>query len=237
MLSQYIKNLSIPLVAFTLMGIYPHLSEAQTFRQAKDKLSRSVYADHKISFYCGCDYELQRKPNGKGKRLTPDWQSCGFKPRKQAERASRIEWEHVMPVHHFGQHMQCWRNGGRKACKNDPLFSKLAGDMHNLVPAIGEVNGNRSNFKFGMIAGENRLYGQCDAEVDFKARRFEPKESVRGDIARTYFYMAYTYKVRLSKQQIQLFKSWSKMDPVDRWERLKNQRIEKLQGNLNPYIQ
>ncbi len=208
-----------------------------SFSKSKRILAKQVYIDHQLSFYCGCDYSLKPKPNNASKkRLTPDWVSCGYKPRKQPKRASRIEWEHVMPAHHFGQHMQCWRNGGRKACKKDPLFKKLESDMHNLVPAIGEVNGDRSNYKFGMISGEKRVYGQCDVEINFKAKRAEPTPEIRGNIARIYFYMSDRYGVNLSKQQTKLMKSWAKQDPVDAWERERNLRIKKVQGHGNPFV-
>ena len=36
----------------------------------------------------------------------------------------------------FGKHLPCWKDGGRKACEKDPVFSKMEADMHNLVPAI-----------------------------------------------------------------------------------------------------
>ena len=208
-----------------------------SFSKSKRILAKQVYIDHQVSFYCGCDYSLKPKPNNANKkRLTPDWASCGYKPRKQPKRASRIEWEHVMPAHHFGQHMQCWRKGGRKACKKDPLFKKLESDMHNLVPAIGEVNGDRSNYKFGMISGEKRSYGQCDVEINFKAKRAEPTPEIRGDIARIYFYMSDRYGVNLSKQQTKLMKSWAKQDPVDAWERERNLRIKRVQGHGNPFV-
>ncbi len=208
-----------------------------SFSKSKRMLAKEIYSDHKRSFYCGCDYTLKPKANKPNKKkLTPDWKSCGYAARKQAKRASRIEWEHVMPAHHFGQHMQCWRVGGRKACKKDPAFKAMEADMYNLVPAVGEVNGDRSNFKFGMIEGENRAYGSCDVEIDFKAKRAEPKPSIRGDIARIYFYMSKKYKVKLSKQQRQLMTAWDKKDPIDAWERERNLRIEKIQGNKNKYI-
>lgn len=231
----YRSLLSTALFASALFS-YTTNADVVSFRDAKKAL-KSVYADHQITFYCGCSYNQQRKPGSNNKtRLSPDWRSCGYKPRKQAKRAARIEWEHVMPAHHFGQQMQCWRNGGRKACKKDPVFRAIEGDMHNLVPAIGEVNGDRSNYKFGIIEGEERVYGLCDSEVDFKARRFEPPANVRGDIARIYFYMSDKYKIRLSAQQRKLFNAWNKLDPVDDFERVKNARVYKIQGNRNNFV-
>ncbi len=207
-----------------------------SFSKSKKILTTQVYADHQSSFYCGCDYSLKPKPNSSKKRLTPDWKSCGYEPRKQPKRASRIEWEHVMSAWEFGHQLQCWQDGGRKACRKNAQFKAMEADMHNLVPAVGEVNGDRSNFRFNMIAGEPRAYGACDVEIDFKARVAEPAPHIRGDVARTYFYMADRYKVRLSKKQRQLFEAWAKSDPVDAWELERNRRIAAKQGNYNRFV-
>ena len=141
-----------------------------------------------------------------------------------------------MPAWEFGHQLQCWQNGGRKACKKNPRFKRMEADLHNLVPAIGEVNGDRSNFGFTQLSGEPRVYGQCDMEVDFKRRKVEPVEHRRGDIARTYFYMRDQYGVRISRKQEQLFNAWAKLDPVDQWEIQRNKMISEVQGNLNPYV-
>ena len=98
--------------------------------------------------------------------------------------------------------------------------------MRNLVPAVGELNGDRSNYRFGMIPGEPRAYGACDFEVDFKARVVEPRPEVRGDIARIYFYMAERYGLRISSRQKRLFEAWDKQDLVDAWEAERVRRIE-----------
>ena len=96
----------------------------------------------------------------------------------------------------------------------------------NLVPAIGEINGNRSNYSFAMLEGEPRIYGACDFEVDFKARKVEPTPEVRGDIARIYWYMRDTYGLKISDKQQRLFEVWSKLDPVSEWETERMGRIE-----------
>ena len=79
-------------------------------------------------------------------------------------------------------------------------------------------------------------YGQCLVEVDFKNKRAYVKDNIRGDIARTYFYMSEKYNVRLSKQEKKMMKAWDKSDPISQWERTKNKRVERLQGNFNKYI-
>jgi len=112
----------------------------------------------------------------------------------------------------------------------------MEADMHNLVPAIGEINGDRSNFKYAMIEGEKRLYGKVNMEIEFSKRKAEPKENIFGDIARTYFYMRDRYGLQISKSQEKMLIAWNNMDPVTTWEKKKNQIIKDLQGDENLYI-
>jgi deoxyribonuclease-1 len=103
----------------------------------------------------------------------------------------------------------------------------MEADLRNLVPAIGEINGNRSNYSFTMLEGEPRVYGACDFEVDFKERKAEPAAAVHGDIARIYFYMQDQYGLSISDKQRKLFEVWDRADPVDEWEQERERRIAK----------
>jgi deoxyribonuclease-1 len=113
----------------------------------------------------------------------------------------------------------------------------MEADLYNLVPAIGEINARRGNNRMAEISGEEREHGTCDVEVG--DGRFEPRDEVKGDVARIYFYMAAAYPkhANLSRQNQQLFEVWAKADPVDDWERKRGRRIAKIQGNSNPFIQ
>ncbi len=197
------------------------------FAQAK-KVLPSVYAGMEEDFYCGCKYT--------GKKM--DWSSCGFTPRKNAERAERLEWEHVVPAWTIGHQRQCWQNGGRKNCTaSDPVFQEAEGDLVNLVPAVGEVNGDRSNFSYSAW-GRNPepIYGQCKTVIDFKAKKAQPREEVRGRAARISLYMSERYQLRLSKQDKQLFCAWGKTYPIDDWEIQREKRIVSIQGGGNPFV-
>lgn len=72
--------------------------------------------------------------------------------------------------------------------------------------------------------------------MNFKARKVEPASEVRGNIARNYIYTIDQYGLEISKKQAQLFNAWSKLDPVDDWELVRNKRITEIQGNTNPYV-
>ncbi|KFC78162.1 deoxyribonuclease I [Buttiauxella agrestis] len=199
------------------------------FSQAK-AAGVKVNADAPGDFYCGC------KISWEGKKGVPDLESCGYKVRKNENRATRIEWEHVVPAWQFGHQRQCWQDGGRKNCAKDPEYRKMESDMHNLQPAVGEVNADRNNFMYSQWNGGEGQYGQCAMKVDFKDKIAEPPARARGAIARTYFYMRDQYQLNLSRQQTQLFEAWNKRYPVTAWECERDERIAKVQGNHNPYV-
>lgn len=203
-----------------------------SFSQSKLVLAQKIYTNHSIDFYSGCRFFKQQK------LLVPDWKSCGYQARKNPERAKRIEWEHVVPAWVFGHQLQCWQRGGRAYCRDHSVaFRQMEADMHNLVPTIGELNGDRSNFPYAMISGEERPYGaKVNMEINFKTRTAEPPDKVYGDVARINFYMRDRYHLALSSQQLQLFTAWNNLDPVDAWEQQRNELIRQAQGNDNPYV-
>jgi deoxyribonuclease-1 len=205
--------------------------EKYSFSRSKRVLATKIYRLHQKTFYAGCDYEIE------GKRLVPIASTCGFEYRRNQKRADRIEWEHIVPAWHFGHNFKCWKRGGRKECRDtNSKFRQMEADMHNLVPAIGEINGDRSNYPFGNIRGEKRLYGKVDMEIESSKRLAEPKRSILGDIARTYFYMHDRYNMYISPQQEKMFIKWNNQDPVTRWERKKNLLVKSIQGDNNDYI-
>ena len=204
---------------------------AFSFGKSKRLLATKVYPSHQKGFYSNCDYEVVAK------KLVPIHKTCGFHYRKNKNRSERIAWEHVVPAWHFGPQLHCWQNGGRMTCRQtNTKFKKMEADMHNLVPAIGEINGDRSNFKYAMIEGEKRVYGKVDMEILFSKKHAEPSKAVYGDIARTYFYMRDRYGLKLSSQQEKMFIAWNNLDPVSRWEKKRNNLIKELQGDDNLYV-
>lgn len=217
----------------TLLLFLPTILQAapQNFQQAKKNLIK-IYKNNpsEKEFYCACDFVFN------GNKSTINLASCNYQPRKNQNRAARIEWEHVMPAENFGRHLRCWQDGGRKNCKKDAAFNRMEGDMHNLQPAIGEVNGDRSNYSYSLFTKTFNQYGLCQSAVDFKTRSFQPREQIRGTIARTYFYMSKQYHINLSKQDQRLMAAWDKMYPPNSWECDRNQIVKKIQGNDNSFI-
>lgn len=135
-------------------------------------------------------------------------------------------------------------------------------DLHHIRPADRTINTERNNrsFDYGTIPlsdNNGKVLTECFTSTDWT---WEPPDYVKGDIARMVFYMAIRYEgfekndefigdleivdsipaknskdPRLGKLSTLL--EWHKLDPVDNWERRRNDIIYKdYQGNRNPFI-
>ena len=217
----------------------------ENFSEVKQLLFEKVYYDHRKTFYCQCSFSKNKKvrcKTGKGKR------------------SKFVEVEHIVPASRFGTTFKQWKSKKSWECilpkfvqtitgfkcrktsgrenlrRKSKEYRRIESDMYNLVPAIGLINQKRSNFNYGIIPQEKRAFGSCDFEVSGNIA--EPAPKIRGDIARTYFYMSITYpdRIKLDLEEEKLFKKWDKSDPVDQWECERCRRIEKLQGNENRIV-
>jgi len=211
-----------------------------SFTKSKRVLLEDVYPDHLITFYCG-------NPFSADKKVIP---SDAYTPKKDNDRAKRIEWEHIVPASLFGKQFPAWTDGhpecvtssgnaykGRRcATKMVEAYQFMQADIHNLVPAIGEINGLRSSYPYGILSGEIREFGNCDMEIENKTA--EPPPNVRGNIARIYFYMGYVYPDFdiVDDNNRDMMNELRTADPVDEWECTRSKRIESLQGNENPFV-
>jgi deoxyribonuclease-1 len=210
----------------------------KNFSEAK-KIAVRIHQDHQIAIYCPCKYSNK----------TIDLKSCGYEIYKDLKRASRLEWEHVVPAEAFGNSFAEWREGsnqcikksghkfkGRKCAKTNPEFNRIESDLYNLWPVIGELNGLRSNFSMAQISGETQSFGNCKAKI--QNRKFEPMDLDKGVVARTYMYMDLSYPNRgiISDKNKKLFESWDKLYPVSKWECERAKLIKEIQGNENQIL-
>lgn len=229
--------------------VYKWNTSNESFSKAKRLLYAEVYwtPEVKKTIYCGCSYTDLHNI---------DLKSCGLSELEKIKRANRIEAEHVVPAHAFGWSFKSWREGDPKcvtskwtsfkwrncARKVNKDFRLMEADLYNLYPAVWEVNGRRSNFSMAMIPWEDHRVWKykvsCDIEVDTKIRKIEPKEDVRGDIARTYMYMdlVYPWHDIISEKNKKLYEAWAKLDPVSKEECRRYRIIKEIQGNENPIL-
>ncbi len=225
--------MSLALSSFFFTSVQAN-THGQNFVQAKKMLTKYYYSlEEPKTFYCNCPLKFS-KPT----RMYPDLNSCGYKTHSKAKLALRINYEHIMPASWLGKDLKCWQNGGRKNCKNDPKFDVREGDMHNLVPAIAEINAVRLSYRYQQfLVNEPSKYGKCEFYVsDTKPKAVMPADYTRGFIARAMLYMSQTYNIKLSSQQEKLMNIWNNKYDVTKEECDRNLEIKKLQGNDNPFI-
>ena len=149
-------------------------------------------------------------------------------------KGSKINVEHVFPMSWAAWRLKC---GKRNECRRtSPEFNRIEADLHNLWPSRKDVNKARRSHPFGVIKGEKHSFKGCDFELDERRRLVEPRPEARGEIARSMFYMANEYDLEIRDRLGKTLLRWNRDDPVSDEERRRNDAIEKIQGNRNPFI-
>jgi deoxyribonuclease-1 len=212
-----------------------------SFSSAK-VVAAKVHIGNERTLYCDCVYSAKKV----------DLASCGYIPRrKNSNRASRLEWEHVVPAEAFGQSFPEWREGaehcvrngkkfrGRRCARSNPDFARMEADLHNIWPEIGELNQLRSNYSMAELGAEAESegsFGECRVKIE--QRKFEPESAAKGRVARAYLYMDQAYPGRgiVSGKNQKLFAAWDRLHPVDAWECERRKRIEQAGGAPNAIL-
>jgi endonuclease I len=124
-------------------------------------------------------------------------------------------------------------------------------DAHHLRPSDVDVNSARGNLDFDnggtLVSGTTGCYSDGDS--------FEPRDAVKGDVARMMFYMATRYEGDVSGEpdlelvdyitgstsspifgKLSTLLQWHIDDPVDDIERHRNEVVYSYQNNANPFI-
>ncbi|MFH1320278.1 MAG: endonuclease [Bacteroidota bacterium] len=122
-------------------------------------------------------------------------------------------------------------------------------DAHNLKPADASVNASKSNLDFDWGGTPHIEATDCSYDSD----SWEPRDEVKGDVARIIFYMAVRYEGESGELDLEpadyvntypyplhgklsALLEWNIIDPVDEFEMNRNNKIEKWQKNRNPFI-
>lgn len=138
-----------------------------------------------------------------------------------------------------------------RGAESDPALS----DLHHLFASDSAANFRRQNYPYGLVRG-TVLWTSTPQSGSSEVSRlgyatgnsgtivFEPRPSVRGDIARAllYFHLRYNtdrpsgFNLINFAQERDLLLAWAREDPVDTWERARNDGVFRAQGNRNPFI-
>ncbi|MGF1535409.1 MAG: endonuclease [Elainellaceae cyanobacterium] len=190
------------------------------YARARDLLYGSI--DNKDGVLAGAytGYEIRLNPRS-------------AKPRSEAF-SKGINAEHVWPQ----------SRGAQGPAKSD---------LHHLFPTRVNVNSTRGNNPFADIpdASTTRWFRDDDQQrsipssgideySEFRTGVFEPREEVKGNVARAMFYFYTIYESqaddRFFKQQQSTLCEWDKLDPPDATEVARSGAIAQVQGNENPFV-
>lgn len=126
-------------------------------------------------------------------------------------------------------------------------------DYHHLFPVNqDDVNALRSNFPLGKVVNVTTTYLGAKYGTDVNGRIvFEPRDQHKGDAARAMMYEAICYTTVSGNswafpnpisgaipygQAQDILKEWNLADLPDNWEIARNDYIDSLQGNRNPFV-
>ncbi len=112
-------------------------------------------------------------------------------------------------------------------------------DMHHLYPSMAVANSARSNYPFGNVVSQDWSQGGSLRGLDENGVTvFEPRDEHKGDAARALFYFALRYGNLYSflSYQEATMRDWAFLDDVSQKELDRNDAIDALQHNRNPFI-
>lgn len=159
--------------------------------------------------------------------------------------ANKMQREHSVPK-------SWWKKN------NDVEYTPAYSDMWNLYPSDGPANQAKLNYPLGEVYGtpgyDNgscKVGGAVTGQGGGSAKVFEPADEYKGDFARSFFYMATVYDdlpwvinymfqteawPTLRPWAVDMLLQWARRDPVSQKEIVRNNEVEKSQGNRNPFI-
>ncbi len=115
-------------------------------------------------------------------------------------------------------------------------------DLHHLFPTDSKANSTRGNYDFADVVTNINLGEDCNSSksgasvVSGGRTYFEPPKEHKGNVARALFYFSVRYKIAINDQEEEFLRRWDEIDPVDQAEERRNDEIEKIQKNRNPFI-
>lgn len=118
-------------------------------------------------------------------------------------------------------------------------------DYHHLFPTnLNDVNIVRNNNALGIVVNVTSTYLGSKFGTDANGQTvFEPRDEHKGDAARAMMYEAICYTTISgnswalpSYQNQYLLKQWHFQDPPDNWEIARNDFVDSLQNNRNPFV-
>lgn len=163
------------------------------------------------------------------------------------------------------EHVWAQSLSGSSSSSSTNLYGETHGgsDIHHIRPVISSYNSLRSNAAFGYVYGPKsgmKTVSHINGDDNYLTGSvFEPVDEIKGDVARIvmYMYMHYSSSImndgskysylgamniyyimgpNYKEDCFKLLREWNALDPVDDYERNRNEVGYSYQGNRNPFV-
>lgn len=208
---------------FALSSVYSYKSElsdmarqghqpVDSYSQARKHIMQDIaLRSDSYGYYVGDVYCNERFRKNVGPRKMPDH--------------NQLNIEHTWPQSKF-------------TSRHPELTQKT--DLHHLYPTNSKANGRRGHLLFGDFPDNSGNLSYCPesqvGDLENGQEGFEPPTHQKGNVARALFYFSLRYDISINDYEEVTLRFWNILDPVDADEMDRNNIIESLQGNRNPFI-
>lgn len=230
----------------TIPTNYYSSAEGKNTSALRTALQSVITNGHSVTSYNGLWTAYAKTDENSSGKIWDIYSNCSFSYSTQqcgtySAECDCYNREHTSP--------QSWFNSA----------SPMVSDLFNVYPTDGKVNGMRSNYPYGEVgtatytSANGSKLGSCSFS-GYTGVVFEPIDEYKGDVARTYFYMATRYaglceswgsganvvystsNLGFTPFAMNLFLKWSRQDPVSAKEISRNDAAYGVQNNRNPFI-
>lgn len=141
--------------------------------------------------------------------------------------------------------------------ENHDYGDAIAFDLYNLIPCDDDVTMHKKDYPPGDVlvaTYDNGVWRAGYGEIaETEVNMYEPADEYKGDFARSIMYVMTVYPATrwsglgvnfcmdnnfptLNKYAQRVMLAWHRADPVSEIERMRNNEVEKIQGNRNPFV-
>jgi hypothetical protein len=114
-------------------------------------------------------------------------------------------------------------------------------DLHHLYPTNSQANSIRGHEIFVEVNSNEPIFDGCPNSFNGPGKNsgvvgFEPPDEQKGNVARALFYFSIRYEIEISQTEEAVLRKWNVLDPVNAVDKKRNDMIETIQGNRNPFV-
>ena len=219
-------------------------------------LSARIYP-HQSTFYSFYDETMIRMFSARDTVAGQQYITCVYSGEKYLYTGALV-WGYMSREHSYCHNWMPTNPADGTGAAPNNVERKEYNDQHHLFPTNqNSVNAQRSNRPMGVVVTQQGSYLGCKWGLDALGNLvFEPRNEHKGDFARAVMYMATCYNGQLDAfgaaqnwkfrnpisatipygQDQNVLKAWHYQDPPDAYEIARNDFLDSLQGNRNPFI-